>query len=168
MWWQVSPWLLCLHACSCVCTACYVCLVWCSPYFFCYSAFFCYSQDTRGLGQATDAHVGLGWQGPKTELLSCSTSMWAGCAAQRQVPSLRLHAGTAQTYLCPKCFPFFRYCTSSSADKDLLWGYTPFLCKWQVGVEVPYKYTLVWSGSGARSDLIFHPEQTIFLAQNFF
>lgn len=110
-----------------------------------------------------------GWQGAKTELHSyvhvgrlCGTktgtitlpAYWY-CTGWTHIhgPSVSLSLGIA---------------TSSSADKDLLWGCAPFLCGWQVGMEVWYKYTLVWSGLGAGSGLIFQPEQTILLCSKLF
>lgn len=139
-----------------------MCLVWCSPYM---CMFFCYSQDTKGLGRATVTHVVVA--GPKdraAQLPPCGQAVQHKERYHHSACILVLH----RHIYAPNVSLSLDITTSSSADKDLLWGYAPFLCGWQVGMEVSYKYTLVWSGSGARSGLIFHPEQTTLLCSKLF
>lgn len=147
------------HAHSPVCTAQCVCLAWCSPYV---CVFLYCSQDTRGLGQATDTHVGLAEPKDKAaQLPPCGQAVWHKGRYHLSAHILVLH----RYIYAPNVSLSLDIATSSSADKDLLWGYAPFLCRWQVGMKVWYKYTLIRSKIWPN----FPPWTNNFcLAQNFF
>lgn len=104
------------HAHSPVCTAQCVCLAWCSPYV---CVFLCCSQDTRGLGQATDTHVGLAEPKDRAaQLPLCGQAVWHKGRYHLSAHILVLH----RHIYAPNVSLSLDIATSSSADKDLLWG----------------------------------------------
>lgn len=159
MWWQVSSWFVCLDACWHVSKAQWVCLAQCNPHV---CMFLPCLQHARGLVQNTDRCVRfLGPEERLAQLHPCGQVMQHKARYCRSSCILVLRG--LSTHSCPKCFSFFILPPLPVQTKTYLWACTHFLLGWQVGTEVWYKYTLIWSGLWVGSILIFHSEQAILL-----